>query len=426
MNKANKNGVPALRFPEFKNALEWQEKKLGAVATFLKGKGISKSDITINGKQPCIRYGELYTLYNEIINNINSHTNIPTKNLVLSKMNDVIIPASGETKEDIATASCVMNSDIALGGDLNIIRSKMNGIFLSYYLNNARKSAITQLSQGISVVHLYSSQLKKLDINIPSFLEQQKIADCLTSLDDLITAQSQKVDSLKQHKKGLMQQLFPQADANLPKLRFPAFKNAPVWKEKKLGDIGEFKTSSVNKKIVDGEKLVQLVNYMNVYKHEDINNTTIENLMTVSANETQLRTSNLKKGDILFTPSSETPDDIGHSVVVFENLKNTLYSYHLMRFRPKLKLDILYSHYFCNIDYVLKQISRVATGSTRFTISISGFSNIKIKLPSTVQEQQKIANCLTSLDDLITAQNQKIETLKQHKKGLMQKLFPEN
>ncbi len=426
MNKANKSGVPALRFPEFKNALEWQEKKLGAVATFLKGKGISKSDITINGKQPCIRYGELYTLYNEIINNINSHTNIPTKNLVLSKMNDVIIPASGETKEDIATASCVMNSDIALGGDLNIIRSKMNGIFLSYYLNNARKSAITQLSQGISVVHLYSSQLKKLDINIPSFLEQQKIADCLTSLDDLITAQSQKVDSLKQHKKGLMQQLFPQADANLPKLRFPAFKNAPVWKEKKLGDIGEFKTSSVNKKIVDGEKLVQLVNYMNVYKHEDINNTTIENLMTVSANETQLRTSNLKKGDILFTPSSETPDDIGHSVVVFENLKNTLYSYHLMRFRPKLKLDILYSHYFCNIDYVLKQISRVATGSTRFTISISGFSNIKIKLPSTVQEQQKIANCLTSLDDLITAQNQKIETLKQHKKGLMQKLFPEN
>ncbi len=426
MNKANKSGVPALRFPEFKNALEWQEKKLGAVATFLKGKGISKSDITINGKQPCIRYGELYTLYNEIINNINSHTNIPTKNLVLSKMNDVIIPASGETKEDIATASCVMNSDIALGGDLNIIRSKMNGIFLSYYLNNARKSAITQLSQGISVVHLYSSQLKKLDINIPSFLEQQKIADCLTSLDDLITAQSQKVDSLKQHKKGLMQQLFPQADANLPKLRFPAFKNAPVWKEKKLGDIGEFKTSSVNKKIVDGEKLVQLVNYMNVYKHEDINNTAIENLMTVSANETQLRTSNLKKGDILFTPSSETPDDIGHSVVVFENLKNTLYSYHLMRFRPKLKLDILYSHYFCNIDYVLKQISRVATGSTRFTISISGFSNIKIKLPSTVQEQQKIANCLTSLDDLITAQNQKIETLKQHKKGLMQKLFPEN
>ncbi len=211
---------------------------------------------------------------------------------------------------------------------------------------------------------------------------------------------------------------------NVPRLRFPAFKNAPVWKEKKLGDIGEFKTSSVNKKIVDGEKLVQLVNYMNVYKHEDINNTTIENLMTVSANETQLRTSNLKKGDILFTPSSETPDDIGHSVVVFENLKNTLYSYHLMRFRPKLKLDILYSHYFCNIDYVLKQISRVATGSTRFTISISGFSNIKIKLPSTVQEQQKIADCLTSLDELIDAQSQKVLSLKQHKKGLMQQLFP--
>ena len=213
---------------------------------------------------------------------------------------------------------------------------------------------------------------------------------------------------------------------NIPRLRFPEFENSLVWEEKRLGDIGEFKTSSVNKKIVDGEKLVQLVNYMNVYKHEDINNTTIKNLMTVSANETQLRTSNLQKGDILFTPSSETPDDIGHSIVVFENLKNTLYSYHLMRFRPRLKLDILYSHYFCNIDYVLKQISKVATGSTRFTISISGFSNIKIKLPSTIKEQQKIADCLTSLDDLITAQSQKVEALKQHKKGLMQQLFPAN
>ncbi|BAS68178.1 restriction endonuclease subunit S [Bathymodiolus septemdierum thioautotrophic gill symbiont] len=204
--------VPKLRFPAFRDAGEWEERKLGEVASFLKGKGISKADITTDGKQPCIRYGELYTLYNETIENISSHTNITANNLVLSKSNDVIIPASGETQEDIATASCVMESGIALGGDLNIIRTKMNGVFLSYYLNSAKKYFIAQMSQGISVVHLYPSQLKNLGINIPKIIEQQKIANCLSSIDNLITTQAQKIESLKAHKKGLMQQLFPATD----------------------------------------------------------------------------------------------------------------------------------------------------------------------------------------------------------------------
>ncbi|MDI1308451.1 MAG: restriction endonuclease subunit S [Methylotenera sp.] len=201
--------VPKLRFPEFRDAGEWEEKQLGEVATFAKGKGISKSDISLNGSQPCIRYGELYTHYKETINTVISYTDIPSNDLVLSQANDVIIPASGETQIDIATASCVLKSGIALGGDLNIVRTKMNGVFLSYYLNNAKKKAIAELAQGISVVHLYSSQLKTLNINTPKLSEQQRIAGFLSSIDELIAAQTQKIDALKAHKKGLMQQLFP-------------------------------------------------------------------------------------------------------------------------------------------------------------------------------------------------------------------------
>jgi len=206
---AEGKSIPKLRFPEFRDTKKWKKQKLEKVATFLKGRSISKSDVTTDGKQPCIRYGELYTLYNETIENISSYTNIPTNNLVMSKANDVIIPASGETQEDIATASCVINGGIALGGDLNIIRSTMNGVFLSYYLNSAKKNSIAQLSQGISVVHLYTSQLKKLDISTPALPEQQKIADCLASIDELITAQTKKIEALNVHKKGLMQQIFP-------------------------------------------------------------------------------------------------------------------------------------------------------------------------------------------------------------------------
>ncbi len=201
--------VPKFRFPEFKKDGVWKEQSLDEVATILKGKGISKADIVEDGELPCIRYGELYTHYNETISTVKSYTNSSPKDLILSKANDVIIPASGETQIDIAKASCVLESGIALGGDLNIIRSKINGVFLSYYLNNAKKRDIAQMAQGIAVVHLYPNQLKTLKLQIPNPKEQQKIALCLSTLEEIITVLTEKIERLKQHKNGLMQGLFP-------------------------------------------------------------------------------------------------------------------------------------------------------------------------------------------------------------------------
>ena len=197
---------PKLRFKEFSG--EWEEKKLGDIVDIFKGKGISKNDISENGKLDCIRYGELYTEYREIIKNVKSKTNLNQNNLVLSKKNDVIIPSSGETNIDIATAHCILKDNIALGGDLNILRGQENGIFLAYYLSNAKKNEIAKLAQGIAVVHLYSSQLRKLTLQLPTPKEQQKIANTLSSLDSLIEAYQSKVEALKKHKKGLMQQMF--------------------------------------------------------------------------------------------------------------------------------------------------------------------------------------------------------------------------
>ena len=205
--------VPRLRFPEFREAGEWTKQKLGAVATLYKGKGISKAEIIANGIQPCIRYGELYTIYGEIIHEIASSTNVDASELFLSKKNDVIIPSSGETKIDIAKASCVMSDDIALGSDLNVIRSSQNGIFLSYQLNGPLRFSIAKVAQGDTVVHLYPTQIEQIDVLVPSPPEQQKIANCLSSLDALIAAQADKLDALKTHKKALMQQLFPSPEA---------------------------------------------------------------------------------------------------------------------------------------------------------------------------------------------------------------------
>ena len=187
---------------------DWETTKLGDIATFSKGKGIAKADIIEDGKTECIRYGQLYTDYNETIDRVISRTNVNIEELILSDGNEVIIPASGETQIDIATASCVVRKGIALGGDLNIVKSKQNGVFLSYYLNSAKKIEIARLSQGISVVHIYASQLANLSVNIPALEEQQKIADFLSAIDNKIEAVSAKVEDIQSFKKGLLQQMF--------------------------------------------------------------------------------------------------------------------------------------------------------------------------------------------------------------------------
>lgn len=187
---------------------EWEKTILGKIGIFLKGKGISKADIVQNGAIPCIRYGELYTQYGEVISNVISATNLEVNSLVLSKVNDVLIPASGETQIDIATASCVLQSEVALSGDLNIFRTEENGVFLSYLIRSHLKMQIAQLAQGNSVVHLYSSQLKGVQLNLPCLEEQTKIANFLSAIDQKIEVVAKQIEQAKQWKKGLLQQMF--------------------------------------------------------------------------------------------------------------------------------------------------------------------------------------------------------------------------
>ncbi|ROH85597.1 hypothetical protein EGI15_23145, partial [Chryseobacterium cucumeris] len=196
----------------------------------------------------------------------------------------------------------------------------------------------------------------------------------------------------------------------------------PNWEKLKLGEIGNFQTSSIDKLSRENENEVYLVNYMNVYRHEDINSSTIKLFQKVTAKEQQISSCNLKKGDILFTPSSETPDDIGHSVVISENLENAVFSYHLMRFRPEIEIDILYSHYFCNVPIVLSQLSKFATGSTRFTISVKSFSDVEVSLPS-LPEQKVIGKFLSLIENKIEIEKQILEKLELQKKFLLSNLF---
>jgi len=201
---------PTLRF---KNENEkpfpaWEEKTLGHVVKFLKGKGISKTELAKDGENRCILYGELYTKYDAVITKVISNTNISKSELNFSEAGDVLMPTSGESSLDIATASVVMDSDMALGGDIMILRGEFVGTFLAYYIRSSLKVSIARLAQGNSVVHLYPSSLQKLTINKPIQLEQKKIADFLTSIDDKIKEEERKLMQANQIKKSLLQQMF--------------------------------------------------------------------------------------------------------------------------------------------------------------------------------------------------------------------------
>ena len=196
--------VPPLRFPEFTE--EWKAEQLDNIATLSKGIGISKEQLTEDG-EPCILYGELYTKYkSEIIKQVESKTDINGSKLKRSKANDVIIPCSGETAVDIATARCVPFDNILFGGDLNVISlHQYDGAFMSYQLNGKRKYDIARVAQGVSIVHLYGEHLKAIKTYNPTLPEQQKIAKLLSLLDDRIDTQNKIIEKLQSLIKGIAQ-----------------------------------------------------------------------------------------------------------------------------------------------------------------------------------------------------------------------------
>ena len=193
--------VPTLRFPNYNG--EWQKTVMGKVCSFRKGYGIAKDDLSSDGT-PCILYGELYTTYKTAIaKTIKSKTSIQSKSLVYSQKDDVIIPCSGETAEDIATSICVPYDGVLLGGDLTVVHSDLDGAFLSNQINSVRKYDIARIAQGKSIVHLQADELKKIFIFYPSIQEQRKISAFIDKIDERIEIQNKIIEDLKELKKEL-------------------------------------------------------------------------------------------------------------------------------------------------------------------------------------------------------------------------------
>jgi len=250
-----------LRFPEFTE--EWKAEQLDNIATLSKGIGISKEQLSEDG-EPCILYGELYTKYkSEIIKQVESKTDINGSKLKRSKANDVIIPCSGETAVDIATARCVPFDNILFGGDLNVISlHQYDGAFMSYQLNGKRKYDIARVAQGVSIVHLYGEHLKAIKTYNPTLPEQQKIAKLLSLLDDRIDTQNKIIEDLKKLKSAISKHLFARKDlleTTICLSNIATLKNGYAFQSGKYNALGKWKILTITN--VSGERYINDEDY---------------------------------------------------------------------------------------------------------------------------------------------------------------------
>ena len=190
-----------------KNAV-WSKTTIGELGTFVKGAPLSKADISDEGT-PFILYGELYTTYGEVINKVVRRTQKSVDNVYLSRIGDVLIPTSGETPEEISTASCVMVSDVILAGDLNIFRtSKVDGRIMSYVLNHIVNSNIARIAQGKSVVHIQASEISKISISYPDEITQKRLIAIFDGISNRINLAEESLAKLILLKKSLIQKMF--------------------------------------------------------------------------------------------------------------------------------------------------------------------------------------------------------------------------
>ena len=398
---------PKLRFKEFDD--DWSPYVLKDFVSFRKGKGISKADISENGINECIRYGELYTTYGQVIDHIHSRTNVSKSECILSKAGDVIIPASGETQIDIATASCVLHDDIILSGDLNILSHEENGSWLAYYLSSAKKLEIAQLAQGNSVVHLYSSQLKDLKINKPSKEEQTKIASFLSNVDEKISQLTQKHELLNQYKQGMMQKLFSQ------EIRFKADDGSEFgeWEEKALKTIA---------RIYDGTH--QTPNYVEdgvpfySVEHVTANNFFKTKFIAEDVFLDELKRVQLEKNDILLTRIG----DIGTSKLIDWDVRASFYVSLALIKVDKNHNSSFVNQYIKSIFFQKELHERTIHVAFPKKINLGEIGLCLIRLPC-LAEQTKIANFLSAIDQKIEVVAQQIEQAKTWKKGLLQQMF---
>lgn len=401
----NNKLIPELRFPEFLNDGDWTEKRISDIGETINGlSGKSGEDFGVG--KPYVTYKQVFD--NSIIDfekcgKVQISEN--EKQNVLQK-GDILFTTSSETPNEVGFASILASSPIEktyLNSFCFSLRpfslEETRPEFARYLFHSPTyRNGITTLAQGSTRYNISKVAFLKLKIPIPNPQEQQKIASCLSSLDEVITGYNQKLELLKVHKKGLMQNLFPQDGEKFPKYRFPAFENDGEWVKKTLGEVCEMQAG----KFVSASEI----------------NTQFSNDLYPCYGGNGLR------GYTKSYTHTGTYSLIGRQGALCGNVTLADSRFHATEHAvvvtPGKSIDTVWLFYVLE----LLNLNQYATGQAQPGLSVSNLERVKLSVPLSFNEQQKIASCLSACDELIAGQTAKIEQLKQHKKGLMQGLFP--
>jgi type I restriction enzyme S subunit len=413
MNKENKL-IPQLRFPEFAKEGEWELTSIGKIGKFYYGKSAPKWSLSEDAKTPCVRYGELYTKFGTIITEVKSHTNIEPSDLKFSKGGEILVPRVGERATDFAKNCCYLPyPNIAIGEMISVFETKEFPLFYTHYFRTLWRE-FAEVVEGQNVKNLYYINLEPIKIGKPSNEEQEKIASCLSSLDEVIAAYSQKLEVLKDHKKGLMQNLFPSAGEKVPKYRFKEFENDGEWEIKELNKLGDL----INGLTYSPDDVRE--NGLLVLRSSNVQNGLIDLNDCVYVRK-DIQGANLSKpNDILVCVRNGSKNLIGKNAIIPKGLQLATHGAFMTVFRatnPEFVFQLFQT------DFYDTQV-KADLGATINSINGKNFLKYEFPIPKNPKEQNKIAKCLSSLDDLVTEQTEKLNLLKLHKTGLLQGLFP--
>jgi len=404
--------LPRLRFPEFKGRGEWDEKSLGSVCqTFSGGTPPTTKNEFYGGHIPFIRSAEIDRETTELFLTAEGLASSSAK---LVTKGDVLVALYGANSGEVALAK--------LNGAINqailcLNSNEINSFIYQFLLliKNWIVSTYVQGGQG----NLSGEIIKSIKLLFPNKDEQQKIASCLSSIDDLIAAHTQKLADLKAHKKGLMQQLFPAEGEKVPKLRFPEFRDSGEWKEKKLAEcLLKHPEYGINAPAVTYS--IKLPTYLRITDISEEGFFLKDQKVSVEKEVT--KDNYLEEGDIVL---ARTGASVGKSYKYRAEDGELVFAGFLIRIKPdtsKINPELLFQ--YLSTDKYWRWVAFTSTRSGQPGINGNEYALLPILLPLSILEQQKIASGLSSISELIRCQAERIKQLENHKKGLMQGLFP--
>lgn len=417
MMSGAKKRAPKRRFKEFLNAGDWEQRKLGDIATFSKGNGYSKSDLVPSGS-PIILYGRLYTNYETTIKNVDTFVELKDKS-VISQGGEVIVPASGETAEDISRASVVENQGIVIGGDLNVIKVKelLHPTFLALTISNGeQQKELSKRAQGKSVVHLHNSDLQEVNLIFPLLHEQKEISILFEKIDNIITLHQRKLDKLQATKKALLQEMFPEEGQDKPKRRFKGFTDA--WEQRKLRNLLE-------QPITDGphetpELYDSGIPFISVDAIVDnkIDFTKMRGYISKEYDDICAKKYKPQINDVYLVKSGAT---IG-KVAIVETYDNFNIWSPLAAMRCGSITNPYFLYMLLQTPDLQSQVFNKASHGTQPNLSMRQLETFTCKVPK-IEEQKLISRFLKQLDDVITLHQHKLDKLKNLKQAYLNEMF---